>query len=138
MPGALKLFLACIVLAATGCVERTISITSEPPGALVWLNEREVGRTPVDVEFLTYGTYDVRLQLADHEPLATSGDAKVPWWEIPPLDLLAAASPFTFRRHVKWHFDLEPARSEPGPLKNRALELRGAIEDDEEGDQPDS
>ncbi|MFB3120043.1 MAG: PEGA domain-containing protein [Stenotrophomonas maltophilia] len=38
-------------------------ITSEPPGALVWLNDREIGRTPVDVDFEFYGRYDVRLHL---------------------------------------------------------------------------
>jgi hypothetical protein len=116
-----------LVAVASGCVERMISITSEPPGALVWLNDREVGRTPVDVEFLTYGTYDVRVQLEGYEPLATSGDADVPWWEFPPLDLLAAAAPFTFRSHVRWHYDLEPARNDAGPLVDRAEALRGSL-----------
>jgi hypothetical protein len=45
-----------------GCVERTISITSEPRGALVYLNDEEVGRTPVSVPFTYYGVYDVRLE----------------------------------------------------------------------------
>jgi hypothetical protein len=45
-----------------GCVERTISITSEPEGALVYLNDEEVGRTPVSVPFTFYGVYDVRLE----------------------------------------------------------------------------
>ena len=45
-----------------GCVKRTISISSNPSGALVWVNDREVGRTPVEFEFLYYGEYDLRLE----------------------------------------------------------------------------
>ena len=60
-----------------GCVKRTIMVTSDPEGALVWLNEREVGRTPVEVEFLYYGTYDVRLVKDGYEPLLTKGEAEI-------------------------------------------------------------
>ncbi len=48
-------------LGHAGCVERTITITSDPPYALVWLNDEEIGRTPVTVPFTFYGKYDVRL-----------------------------------------------------------------------------
>jgi len=49
-------------LAMVGCIERTITITSDPSGALVHLNDEEVGRTPVVVPFTFYGTYTVRLE----------------------------------------------------------------------------
>lgn len=55
----------CITLAftaITGCVERLITVRSQPPGSLVYLNDEEVGRTPVTVPFKFYGTYDVRLE----------------------------------------------------------------------------
>lgn len=54
--------LGCMV-AGFGCVERTITITSEPSGALVHLNDEEVGRTPLTVPFTFYGVYDVRLEM---------------------------------------------------------------------------
>jgi len=57
------------VFALVGCVERTITITSEPSGALVHLNDEEIGRTPVTVPFRFYGVYDVRLT---HEPVWTA------------------------------------------------------------------
>ncbi len=60
------LIISLAVLAAaaglTGCVERTITVTSDPSGALVYLNDTEIGRTPVTVPFTFYGTYDVRLE----------------------------------------------------------------------------
>ncbi len=50
------LCVSVVNLFAAGCVQRTITITSDPPGALVWLNDREIGRTPLDVNFVYYGT----------------------------------------------------------------------------------
>ncbi len=58
-----------LVWPLTGCVERTISISSEPSGALVHLNDEEVGRTPLTVPFTFYGTYSVRVT---HEPVWVS------------------------------------------------------------------
>lgn len=63
---AMRTFVALLLLLPlTACVERTISITSTPSGALVHLNDQEVGRTPLTVPFTYYGVYDVRLE---HEP----------------------------------------------------------------------
>src|SRR3954453_16159500 len=54
--------LAAAALGLTGCVERKITIGSDPPGAILLLNDVEVGRTPVTVPFTTYGDYDIRLR----------------------------------------------------------------------------
>ena len=45
-----------------GCQQRTIRVTSEPSGAVAYLNDVEVGRTPVEVDFTWFGTYEVRLE----------------------------------------------------------------------------
>ncbi len=106
-----------------GCVERTISISSEPAGALVYLNDEEVGRTPVTVPFTYYGKYDVRLQKQGYTPLWTSGDAVAPWWEFPGPDLIAELG--DNKVEIKWNYKLEP-RDENNPdvvLKN-AQEMR--------------
>jgi hypothetical protein len=93
---------------AGGCVERTISVTSEPPGAIVYLNDMEVGRTPVETEFTFYGTYDVRLRLEGYEAVITSRDANAPIYDLPFIDLVAEAVPGTIESKVKWHFVLTP------------------------------
>ena len=91
-----------IVLTAAllvGCVQRTISITSNPAGALVHLNDEEVGRTPLQVPFKFYGTYDVRLEKERYKPLWTSQKTDAPWWEAPGPDLIVEAPyPFHFGR----------------------------------------
>jgi hypothetical protein len=78
-------------LAATGCygqVQRTITIESEPPGALVWLNSNEIGRTPVTVPFTWYGDYSVRLEASGYEMLVTHATVKAPTYELIPFDLV--------------------------------------------------
>lgn len=121
------IFCLAVWASVTGCVERLIMITSEPSGALVYLNDEEVGRTPVTVPFTFYGTYDVRIEAEGHRPLWTKQKAKGPWWEAPPVDLIAEALPGS-KAHLKWHFQME-ARSEPDEpaLIERARELRSTV-----------
>lgn len=95
----------------TGCTERRIRVTSEPAGAIVWLNDVEIGRTPTETSFKFYGTYDVRVELDGHEPLITTADASTPWWEYPGPDLIAEAIPGR-KSIIDWHFVLEPKLNE--------------------------
>ncbi|HZW08324.1 MAG TPA: PEGA domain-containing protein [Phycisphaerales bacterium] len=102
---------AIAVLAAglAGCVERRLEITSEPPGALVYVNDQEVGRTPTEASFLFHGVYDVRVELEGYEPLRTTAEAEAPFYEYAPLDLAAEALPTRIHNVQHWHFVLEPA-----------------------------
>lgn len=103
------LSIAAAALVLPGCLERRLSITSEPPGALVWVNDVELGRTPVEADFVYYGEYDVRVQLEGYEPIQKRVTASQPLYEYPPIDLVAGALPVDFENIVKWHFDLQPA-----------------------------
>ena len=109
---------------SSGCVRRTITITSEPPGALCWLNGREVGRTPVTVDFLFYGDYDVQLTHDGYEPLITDGKAEPPWWDIIPLDLASEAMPDEPRADIRWHYVMLPREHDRPALIDRAQWLR--------------
>ena len=124
--GAIVVVLVTVAV-STGCVHRTIMITSEPAGALVWLNDREIGRTPLEVGFEYYGTYDVRLERQGFEPVMTSGSANPPWWETLGLDLLAELVPLELRSEIQWHYDLRPA--DPEGLLERARELRSRAQE---------
>ncbi len=99
-------FAACVLL--VGCVERRIVVTTEPPGALVYINDLEVGRTPLQASFLYHGWYDVRVELEGYEPLRTEAEAAAPVYEYPPIDLVAEALPMKFRNMQRWHFVLTP------------------------------
>lgn len=121
---------AAALAAAGGCIERRIIVTSEPPGATVWVNDAEIGRTPAEVGFTYFGVYDVRLRKDGFEPISTRAEAKAPLYEYPPFDLVAEALPGTNETVVKWHFVLEPAlerrgdaRAAEAGLLERAREL---------------
>jgi len=109
----------------TGCIERTIRITSEPPGALVTLNDEQIGRTPAEAEFLFHGDYDVRLELDGYEPIHEGRRAEAPLYEYPVIDLVAEALPITLENTQEWHFVLEPSPEtliERGELDERTFE----------------
>ena len=91
-----------------GCVERTIRVTSEPAGARVWLNDRDIGVTPTEATFTYHGVYDVRLEKPGYLPVHEPRKAKAPIYEWPGLDLIAEAIPARIENSHEWHFELEP------------------------------
>ena len=70
---------------AAGCVERTLVIESDPPGAEVRLNGERVGTTPVHVPFRHYGVYDVEVRKEGFEPVREGARVPAPWWARFPL-----------------------------------------------------
>ena len=129
MSRAATLAAAAALAALTGCLERTVTVTSEPPGAVVTMNNVEVGRTPVTTAFRYYGTYDVRLKKEGYEPVWTPMKASAPLYEYPPIDLAAEALPVDISTNLHWHFDLtaQPPSGDPAAedaLISRARDLR--------------
>jgi hypothetical protein len=128
------LALPAFALAGGGCLERTITVTTEPPGAIVTLNDVEIGRSPVTAEFRYFGVYDVRIEHEGSETLSTTRETATPIWEYPGLDLLAIAAPWRVKTAIAWHFELEPRVAPGSPeaieaedaLLKRAEQLRDA------------
>ena len=114
--------LLLIVCCSVGCVERRLLITSEPAGALVYLNDQEVGRTPLEVPFTWYGTYDVRLERTGYRTLQTQQTADQPWWEKPGPDLFAEAVP-NKRVEIAWHLEMQKAQPASEADPDRVLEF---------------
>ncbi len=115
---------------AGGCVERELTITSEPPGALVLVSDKEVGRTPVTIPFTWYGDYDIILRRDGYTTLKTHAHINAPAHQIPPLDLFTAIAPWTIhdRRYVHFRMDklVQPTDAQliqrADALKKRNLE----------------
>jgi len=101
------LLILAVVLTAAGCVRRSMSIQTEPPGALVYLNGEEVGRTPLQRDFLWYGTYEVVIRKEGNETLRTRQKVIAPWWQWPPFDLFAELFPLDDKR--SYQYTLTPA-----------------------------
>lgn len=105
--------LILLPLLGLGCVDRLMTINSNPSGALVYLNGQEVGRTPMTREFTWYGKYDVVVRKDGYETLKTSAQVKAPIWQWIPLDLAADLLPFHFQDHQQLAFSLQPASTQP-------------------------
>ena len=122
-------WIACplALLALGGCVERIMKIDSEPQGARAFVNDEEIGVTPVKFSFLWYGDYDIMLRKAGYQTLKTNCRVDPPWYQVPPIDLVAECLiPGTIRdEHVLPIYALQPARTPAAEeVVERAVELR--------------
>jgi hypothetical protein len=99
--------LALIILA--GCVERRLTINTEPQGAMVVLNDQEIGTSPVTVPFNWYGDYWVRIHKNGYELLDTHRKLKAPLHDHFPLDFFTQ---ILYPGHIvdayEWTFALSP------------------------------
>ena len=118
-----------MALLLPGCVRRTIEISTAPKGALVWLNGREVGRTPVSVDFTHYGTYDLMIKKKGWEPIIVAKDAPVPILDTAGVDLVVEILPIDVHHVVQWHIDMERRDASRRALVKRADALRTSLED---------
>jgi hypothetical protein len=118
-----------------GCVEQTLTITSSPPGAVVYLNDVEFGRTPVTREFTFYGTYDVHVRKEGQQALITRRAVIAPWWNWVPLDLIATVLPLPFKDRQQLHFDLQPLTTQPVD-DQKLVERARTLEKDLPASQP--
>jgi hypothetical protein len=94
-----------------------MTILSDPPGAIVWVNGREVGATPVDVPsdmFIYYGDYDITLVMDGFEPLKVRQAVPSPWYEYFPIDFFSEnVVPWHTKDHRVFTYQLAPARIVP-------------------------
>ena len=111
-----------------GCVERTLTINTEPQDALVSLNDEEIGTSPVTVSFNWYGDYNVRITKPGFETLKTHRELKAPWYDSFPFDFFTLLSPERKVDLYVWTFELstkkEVAREE---LIRNAQRMRGEL-----------
>ncbi len=107
----LLIFGLTISLLLVGCVERKLTINTEPQEALVILNDEEIGTSPVTVSFEWYGDYWVRISKEGFESLNTHRPLKGPWYDKFPFDFFAQIiSPDRIVDSYEWTFELEPKK----------------------------
>jgi hypothetical protein len=123
---------AMTALFAGGCVERTITITSSPPGSLVYLNDQEIGRTPVTRDFTWYGNYQVTLRKEGYQTLKTTQMVAAPIYQIVPIDLFAEVLPFHLHDQQQFSFNLLPTvPTDPQGLLDRAEDMKSQLQPSE-------
>ena len=92
-----------------GCVERQLTIHTKPEGAVVALNDEEIGESPVTVNFNWYGDYCVRISKEGYETLNTHRDLKGPWYDHFLFDFFAQiVNPNRIVDSYEWTFEISP------------------------------
>ncbi len=113
-------------LQQVGCVSRRLMVQSNPPGAMVLLEGKEVGYTPTGVDFTYYGTRELTLIKDGYETKTQLVPVRAPWYQWPVVEFFSDNLLFgrvTDRRSVQ--IDLEPKRMVPNQeLLNRGQTLR--------------
>ncbi len=127
--GPAVVLLAVLAIAAqTGCVQRRMTVRSNPPGALVYVDDQAtpIGVTPVAHDFVYYGTRKFRLVKDGYETLTELRSIPAPWYEIPPLDFVSEnLVPGEIRDHRCLDFQMKPQMMVPtDQLRARAENLR--------------
>lgn len=87
--GFMLLGLAACAVLFSGCVHRRMTVRTNPPGALLYVDDYEIGTTPVSTSFTYYGKRKIRLVKDGYETLTVMQDIPPPWYEFPPLDFVA-------------------------------------------------
>jgi hypothetical protein len=124
----LWLLATLLVLAALpGCVRRRMTVRSNPPGAVVFVDERRIGVTPVSTGFVYYGTRNVQLVKDGYETVTEEHKFSTPWYQYPVIDFFAENLwPFEVRDERVLDFNLPPQRVvPPTQIIQNAEQLRG-------------
>lgn len=84
-------FVCCLLVAlwSIGCVERRISIFSDPPGAQVVLDGKSIGTTPVSTKFYFYGNRDITLYKQGYQTETQIEQISPPVYQWFPLDFVS-------------------------------------------------
>ena len=91
----------------TGWVERRLTINTNPQGALIALNDEEIGTSPATVSFNWYGDYNIRATKEGYETLKTHRMLKGPWYDKFPFDFFAQLiNPKRIVDSYEWTFEL--------------------------------
>lgn len=118
-----------VALFAAGCVERKLTVISNPPGARVYLDGEEKGITPVTFRFDWYGKREFTLRKDGYRTLRDVRDVHEPFYERPVINVVSDLTPLPITDHKTITFDLEPITEvDRDGLLDRANEMKYRLE----------
>ncbi|MGL6225227.1 MAG: PEGA domain-containing protein [Thermoguttaceae bacterium] len=86
---ALLLLLGTLLAVSEGCVRRRITVRSDPPGAVAYLDNVELGKTPISRNFDFYGKRELRLVKDGYETHTELVALPAPWYEWAGIDFVS-------------------------------------------------
>ena len=124
--------LATAVLAAAllptlvGCVRRRMTVRTNPPGAMVSIDNQAIGTTPAATSFTYYGTREIRVEKDGYRTETLRRRIHPPWYQWPGIDFIAETLwPWELRDERIIDVELVPQTVEPTEtIVGRADDLR--------------
>lgn len=77
------------LVTTSGCVRRRMTIRSTPEGAMAYVDDQEIGVTPVSTPFTFYGTRKLHLEKDGYESQTIKQPIPAPWYQVTPIDFFA-------------------------------------------------
>lgn len=113
----LLLTASCLLLSLTsGCLSRSLTIRTDPPGALVYINDALKGTSPVRYDFLWYGWHRIMIRKEGYERLEDRRQLRAPIYLWIPFDLAVEVLPFPVHDDRTWSYTLTPTRIPAAPI----------------------
>ena len=109
-----RLLVACCWL-LSGCVTRSLTIKTDPPGANVYVNDQLKGETPITYDFEWYGWHRLTLRKDGYQRFDDRKQLRAPIYLWIPFDLMMELLPFRIRDQRTWSYTLTPAPVIPTP-----------------------
>jgi hypothetical protein len=110
MPRILAIIIiSCLAPSLGGCVKRNLHVESAPPGATFYFNERKIGTTPLDFDFLYYAVHKVELEKEGFERIERRLNIKPPAYCWVPFDIFFEIIPYNFWDRKAISYTLTPA-----------------------------
>lgn len=125
-----RVFGICVVLSLvtlfqSGCMSRRITVRTQPPGALVEMNGKRLGPSPVSTNFTYYGDNEFKISSPGYETAVVRQPTPAPWYQVPPLDFISDNFlPFRVRDHREYNYSLTP-RDPLQEMDEQGLRSRG-------------
>ena len=110
------LCLAGLALLTAGCVHRSLTIRTDPPGAMVYVNDALKGESPVTFDFLWYGTHRVMVKKDGFERVEDLNTIRAPMYLWIPMDLAMELMPLPIHEDYTWAYELTPSAIPSAPV----------------------
>lgn len=103
-----------ILIGLSGCVERRYTIRTDPPGALVVVNDEEIGPTTASKSFTYYGDRKVTLIADGYQTQTFIQPVKRPWYDNYLTEFFTETLvPWTIRDEREFYYKMTPASAPP-------------------------
>ncbi len=121
--------IAALALATLGCVERKLTVISNPPGARLYLDGEEKGVTPVTFRYDFYGTREFLLRKDGFRTMREVLDVNAPIYDRPGIDFITELAPIPLTDSRTISFTMDPVRDvNRDALLDRANEMKYRLE----------